>query len=218
VFNVLNSAVVVASTGTGSNRCLLMNTSAGSFKASDSGFKVTGSGSAIAAEINIAGGTLSLQAGACTGATADISQTAGTLNIANVVLVNNNANGLGFNALTSTSKFFWGTNGAVSAGTRFFYPGTAPDSGNEQKMRIAKPCIALSITVRARISPGSTDVVTLNKNGVNTAVTVSLTTPATSNVSNATSVSFAAGDDISLQYARGTAGANDVEVTVELYG
>lgn len=216
--NVVGGSVTVSSTGTGNNRCVLMNTSAGTFNTVGGGFKVSGSGSRIAAEINIAGGTLSLQGGNANGTTADISQTAGTLSVANTVLVNSNANGLGFNALTSTSKFFWGTNGAVSAGTRFFYPGTAGDSGNEQNTRIAKACVVSNITVRSRVAAGTGDTVTLRKNGANTAVTVALPAAGTSAASNTTSVSFASGDDMALQYARGTAGANDVEVSVEIYG
>lgn len=216
--NALNAEVVVASTGTGTNRALLMDTSAGSFNANACAFNVSGSGSRIASEINIAGGTLSMQGGSANGTTADISQTAGTLNIANVVLITNNANGLGFNAMTSTSKFVWGTAAAVSAGTRFFYPGTNTDSANEQNFRVSKPCIALNITVRSRVTPGTADTATLRKNAADTAVAVTLTNPATSNSSNANSVSFAAGDDMAMKYVRGTAGANDVQVTVELYG
>jgi hypothetical protein len=195
-----------------------MNTSAGTFNTRDVNFACSGSGSTIAVEINIASGTLNLQVGAASGGTADVAQTAGTLTLGATTLVNSNANGLGFTPKSSTSKFFWGTNGAVTAGTRFFYPGTAADTANEPKTRIDRSIVACRLTARSRVAVGGPDVITVRKNGVNTAITVTIPAAGTSVEVDTISASFAAGDDISLQYARGTAGANDVSVTLEFYG
>ena len=77
-----------------------------------------------------------------------------------------------------------------------------------------------AIFVRAVAGPGGAivDTFIVRKNGVDTAMTVTLTGAQTSNIRDDVSVTFAAGDDLSIRVQTGS-GTNtqDVVVQVELF-
>jgi hypothetical protein len=217
--NVELSTIVVTSAGSGTTRGILLNTSANNFNVRESTIRVstTGGGSAIGAETNIGGSQLSLKTSSISGTTADISQTLGTIILEATDLLNSNANTLGFTARQVQSNIIWADLGALPALTNTMKVGTATPNGNEQFIYCPQSCIAKSLSVRNLTTPGTTNTFTLRKNGVNTALAVSLANPATSAINNTTTVTFAAGDSISMQSSRGGAGATETVVMVELY-
>lgn len=218
------STLTVNSVGAGAKRGILVD-SASDFHMRDSNIAVTnnGTGSAIGAETNNASATFTTRTSTISGintgtpsAAADISQTAGIMTVATTDLLNANANGLGFSTAVSPNIIVWADSGTLSAGTNFMQVGTA-SPGNQMFVRCPQSLIVKSLSVQTATAPGSTDTWTLFKNGVATTFTVALTTPATSNVNNAKSVSFATGDRISLQIVRGSAGTTQTNVTMQLY-
>ncbi len=221
---IANSVVTVTSAGLGTKRGILLDTSISYMRMLGSIFACLrtgiGAGSYIGAEVNIAGGILALIGGGYNGFSADMSQTAGSLEVLGVQLTNDNANAKGFAVLAASPRFAWGTNGGVASGTRFLYPGTSPESVNEIKIRLANKGIIKSIQVRARIGPGAArvDTYTLRKNGVDTVVTTSLTAAAVDNLNNNVSVAFAATDDLSMQVVTAASSTTvDVTIVVEVY-
>jgi hypothetical protein len=212
------------SAGLGTKRGILLDTTASLMRTKNSTFSAlrtgAGAGSYIGAEVNIAGGILVLQGGIVEGTSADMSQTAGSLRVSAVDLTNDNANGKGFTVLQSCPRFAWGCAAAPNSGTRYFYVGTAPDTANEVKTRLAAKGILKSLQVRSRIAPsaGHTDTFTVRKNGVDTGITVSLVDTAVSAMIDTVSVAFAAGDDISLKaVTSGGSTTSDVVCVAEIY-
>lgn len=216
--NVELSTIVVTSAGSGTTRGILLNTSANNFNVRESTIRVSSTGgSAIGAETNIGGSQLSLKTSSISGTTADISQTLGTIILEATDLLNSNANTLGFTARQVQSNIIWADVGALPAGTNTMKVGTNTPNGNEQFIYCPQNCIAKSLSVRNLTTPGTTNTFTLRKNGINTTLAVSLANPATSAINNTTTVTFAAGDSISMQCSRGGAGATETVVMVELY-
>lgn len=217
--------VSVNSAGSGTKRALFSGTSLSNTRTEHSIFACSrtgaGAGSYIGVEVNFTGSKISMNAGACSGTSADMSQTLGTLEIFSVELTHDNANGKGFTVTQACPRYTWGISGAIPNGvTRFLYPGTAAESANEIFNKMPSKCIVKSISVRARVAPGVgvSDVFTLRKNGVDTAITATLSGTNTSALTTNTSVSFAANDDLSMKIVTGASSAtNDVIIIVELY-
>lgn len=184
--------------------------------------RVSGAGSYIGAETTHASAVLRLHVGSSEGATADISRTAGTLDLGSVSLVNANANGLGFTATLAAGliPMVYADAGATPSGTRYMRPGTASVSSTEQFLRIPGKTVIRSISVRAATGPGDarTDTWTVRINGVDTPVTVSLTAAATSAVTNTTSAGSPVAFDLSIkQVCAASSATSDVAVVVGLY-
>lgn len=200
------STVKVNSTGLGTKRAWLMNTNC-TLRARDTNFaayRVAGSGSFIALETNSASASMDIKGGChANGFTADISQTSGTLSF-DGALHSNNANGLGFSTTSSPAIIVWSDSGSPSASSTFFMRTGAAATANEQKFNIAQGCIAKSIGLVARTAPANSVTVTLRKNGVDTAVTVTLAGASTSAQSVANSVTIAAADQISMKIVTGS--------------
>jgi len=209
--------ITVNSTGLGAKRGILVDTP-NDFHIRDANIAVTntGGGSAIGAETNNAGALFTTRTSTISGNTADISQTLGTMTIVTTDLLHATANGFGFSTDISPSLIVWADVGTLPAGTNFMHVGTDTPA-NEMFVRTNQPLLVKSLSVRTRTPPGSTDTWTLFKNGIATPFTLSLTTPNTDNVNNAQSVSYAAGDSISLQVTRGLAGASETVVVMDLY-
>jgi hypothetical protein len=123
-------------------------------------------------------------------------------------------------SLSGSSKFIWGDPGTLAAGTRYMRFGTGTSSTSEGKVRLDRGILFKNLSIRAQAGPGAArvDTFTIRKNGVDTVLTASLTAAATSVSETASSVTFAAGDDISLKSvgAAGT-GTSDVYVSLEAY-
>ena len=218
VFSARACSVTVLSAGDGNKRALLMNTSAGIFRARDVVLRCSGGTSAIGAEINIAGGLLDFRTGATDGSTADISQTAGTLSIESVTLYNATANGLPFMLRHSGAPVVFGQSGSIG-NNEYIVPGYNVKTSLEVFQRLPRNGILKSLTARARVASGAGKSVTytLRKNGVPTAMVVTLADTTTSNQDTTHSVAVAAGDDISVIATVSGGSAEDVVVTMEYY-
>jgi hypothetical protein len=99
-------------------------------------------------------------------------------------------------------------------------PGTAAVTLTEVAfIRIPQASVAKALSVRATTAPGGANVatITLRKNGIDTPLTVTLTGAQTSNINNSVSVSYAAGDSISVKTATTGGSTADIVVGVELY-
>ncbi len=202
------STVVVRSSGGGTKRGILLDTGANYFHGAEISISckrtadTTGLGSYIGAETNVANSLLTVYGRIIQGDTADISQTLGTIEIAQVNLLNANANGKTFTTIYQAPRISWGDPGSLPQGsTKFYYPGTYPVTTNEIFLTFTDKTIVKSLVVRARISPGvgKTDTWTIRKNGVDTLLTVSLTGTETFKNSNTVSITFNALDTISLK-------------------
>lgn len=220
-----NDVIVnVTSAGLGNKRGVLLDTSVAYFRNESSIYSAVRTGAAagsyIGGEVNIASGILAMNSGGYEGTSADMSETAGSLEVLGVDLTNDNANGKGFLVTQASPRFTWGVVGALPSGVRYLYPGTANDSANEIFTLLAAKGIIKSLTVYSRIAPGvgHTDVFTLRKNGVNTALAVSLVDTAQSAQILTVSVSFLASDrlSISANTAVGSA-SDDIVIVAEIY-
>ena len=218
-----SSCVTVLSAGGGTKRAIVHDTAAGTFSCRDVNTRVTrtgtGVGTYIGVESNFAGAVVLYRVGTISGTpTADVSQTLGTLILGVPNVYHSSANGLGFGTLLTPATLDWGDSGSVSSGTRYMYRGTATASAsNESKTRFAQKTIVWELSIRAITGPGDsrTDTWTIRKNGVDTALTGSLVGAATSVLVTNISVSFAAGDDISLKMVcAGGSTTSDVVVSV----
>ncbi|MGE7184197.1 hypothetical protein ACQKKK_09375 [Peribacillus sp. NPDC006672] len=215
---------VVKSTGLGNKRALLVNTNAHTIHCRDINLivtRVSGAGSYIGAEVNQAGAQLDLFLAFVQGVTADISQIAGTITLGSTNLQNSNANNLGFTALLQPSTIIWADQGRLpNNATRFYRPGTAPVSTTEVFIRLSQKAIIKSLSVRLLTGPGtsSTDTWTVRKNGVNTPLTLSITGTQTAGINNNVSVTFQAGDSLSLEVTTGgVTNTTDSVIQVDIF-
>jgi len=220
-FNAVRACMItVNSAGLGNKRGILVDT-ANNFSSRDSNFVVTnagGAGSYIALETNNAAARLVNRSSYANGATADISQTLGTL-VWEGQLANLNANGLNFNSLVTPAILEFCIPGAVkSASPQFLYPGTFNPSTNEISLNLPSGAVVKNMVIESLIAPGTghTDVYTVRKNGVNTSLTVTLSGATLDGSDTVHSVTYNAGDDLSIQLntTNASLGAN-VVVLVE---
>ncbi|MED3995544.1 hypothetical protein P4647_12895 [Peribacillus frigoritolerans] len=224
VVAVRASEITVNSAGLGIKRALMVNTNTHRFNCRDSNLLITnagGAGSYIGAEVNQVGAQLVIRASTVQGVTADVSQTAGILSIGTTNLYNSNANNLGFSTVLQPSTVIWGDPGSLPKGTvRFYRPGSASVSSTEIFIRLSQKCLLKALGVRAVIGPGTsnTDTWTIRKNGIDTPLTVSLTGSQTSTINNNVSVSFQAGDNLSLKVTTSSGSAvSDTVLQVDVF-
>ncbi|MEN1936461.1 hypothetical protein AAIE21_12875 [Paenibacillus sp. 102] len=218
------TTITTKSAGLGNKRSLLVNTNAHSFHCRDINLTTTssgGAGSYIGAEVNQSGAKLSLRLASIQGTTADVSQTAGTMTLSSANLINSNTNNLGFSTVLQPSMILWADPaGLPTGGNRFYRPGTAAVSTTEVFIRLSQKAVIKSLAIRARVGPGgaNTDTWTIRKNGVDTSLIVSLTGAQTSNINNNVSVTFQAGDSISLRVTAATGSATtDTVIQVDIF-
>lgn len=202
--NVNDSIIITKSAGLGTKRSILSDTNPHTFNCRNNILLTTsagGAGSYIAAEVNQVGALLNLRGSSAQGQTADISQTAGRLNIGSTNLQNANANNLGFSTDEQPAILIWAQPGVIAVGTSFYRPGTASLSTTEVFIRLSQKAVIKSLNVRSLIGPGIglTSTWTIRKNGLDTPLTVSMTGTQTSNINEDVSVNFEAGDSISLK-------------------
>ena len=219
VIAVRDSAITVTSTGSGTKRGIWVSSS-NSTHVQNTGIVVSGtSTTSYAVETSNASSVATLNGCALSGVTADVSQTAGAMTLApNTRLRNNNANGQGFTAMGS-SFWQWADVGTLPTGTMFMKIGTNTPDGSEQRIRVSRPMIARSISAHvSSIVAGVVVIFVLRKNGVNTALTTTITAPALDASFAGASVSFAAGDLVSLQVAKASLNnASETAVCVEFF-
>jgi len=220
---IANTSIDVRSIGTGSARSILVNT-ANTLIVRDTEIitlGIGGGGSFIGAETSNANAVLELNFCTISGSDADISQTLGTLAIANTKLLNFNANGFGFAVSPYPSTMVFCEPGTLPGGNRYMYPGTNTASTNQIVLPFSKPAIIKALTVRSRVAPGGTDVDTwtLRKNGVDTALQVQLVGAATFAKNDTISINVAPSDLISIKMLEDPAGSStqDPVVTIDIY-
>jgi hypothetical protein len=154
---------------------------------------------------------------------ADISQTLGMVEVGATNLLNSNANALGLSSVIQSEGgvVIWGDGGSLVGGsTTFMRFGTGTSTAAEAKIRLRRKCVVYSLSIKAVTGPGAarTDTWTIRKNGVDTALTGSLTAAATSAAVDTISVSFADNDDLSLKVTTALlSSTTDVQVTVQCY-
>jgi hypothetical protein len=219
--NVLDVTVKINSIGSGTKRGLLSDT-ANTIRCQGlhvSLVNTTNAGSYIGVESNHASATIFLSRGSIAGATADISQTLGSLTLAGTRLVNENANGKTF---SSTDAPIWTFSSlpAVNVGTGTLYWGiSATPNAQEVTFRLPRASVVKNMFVTCA-NPGASAqyVFTVRKNKATTPLTVTLPS-ATSTVSaNTVSVRFSAVDLISLQTVySGGGNSQGIVVTLEYY-
>lgn len=118
----------------------------------------------------------------------------------------------------TTIQMDWGHMGNLSAGTSYLSRGSGIEHAAPIKVRITRACVANTLSIRVTTGPGGTrtDTWTLQKNGVDTALSVSITGGTVSAVSNGASVAFAVGDDASVkQVVAASSTSADVQVTCD---
>ena len=217
--------ITVRSNGNGAKRGILVDTNANGMSVRDVNVVLTsgggGAGTYIGIETNHAGASFVGRLLSVNAPTADVSRTLGTLQLGAANLVNSNANGLGFTTVLQSTIIVFADPGGLPSGTsRFFRPGTEAVTTTEVKLRVSQKSLLRAIFVRAVVGPGGAivDTFIVRKNGVDTAMTVTLTGAQTSNIRDNVSVTFAAGDDISIRVQTGAGTATqDVVVQIELF-
>ncbi len=207
---------IVRSTGTGTKRGILVN-GPNTLIASDMLIDVVGVG--IGVETDDPGAIFTGRALLIDGVDADISQTQGELRLGGASdLANSNANGLGFMALFHPNTMQFGDPGNLPNGTRYFYPGTSQVSNSVVQIRIPSAAVMKSLSVQVQTAPGAgkTTVITIQKNGIDTALVLTLADAETTKANDTDSVGFAAGDMLSVKVVNDGATAETV-VVVELF-
>lgn len=113
--------------------------------------------------------------------------------------------------------YIYGIPGGTPTGTRFLYPGTHTVTVNEPKLKMTQSIILNKISVNTRIAPGGArvDTYTVRNNGVDTALSVSLTGAQLDNQTTAPTV-FNINDELSLKLVTDVAsGQTDPIIIVE---
>jgi len=218
------SAVTVRSAGLGDKRAVLVS-GATEMNHRDIALFVTnagGAGSYIGAETTNAGSVLRMRVASVIGPTADISQTAGRIELGTVTLSSNNANGLGFDVRlnVNVTPLIYADSGATPSGTRYMRPGTATVSATPFFVRIPSGAVIRSITVHAATGPGAarTDTWTVQIDGADTIVATSLTGAAVLSTNESVSAGSAVAFDLSVkQVCAASSTTSDVAVVVGLY-
>jgi len=221
-FNNLDKVTVnVISVSSGVKRALLMDTSTNTINCKNCNFRTSGGTDSIGAETNNAGSTLTIRTSYCEGTTADISQTLGTINMSQTKLQNSNANGKSFTTIdVFPNTMQYSLSGSVTGGATRYMRISDATTSNEMKQKLYQKCLIKNMYIRCRVAPGGVvvDTFTVRKNGVDTSVAVSVTGTATTSSLTNTSVTFAAGDDLSIKLVTGSgSNQNDIVVTIEIY-
>lgn len=224
VENIRGMSILVVSDDGGAIRGVLVN-GANSLAVTDATITLlgVGPGSYIGIETDdpgaeFLGQVLIIDAG--TGA--DISQTQGTLRLGGATQLSNvNANGLGFGVLYHPNTMVWADPGGLpGAATRYLRPGTAAVASSPIFVRVPQAAVVKGISVRMTTASGvgASTTFTVQRNGVDTAVAVTLADATVSAQNSAVSIGFAVGDDMSVKVVTaGGSSAQDVVCVVELF-
>ena len=183
---------------------------------------VLGGTNSIALEVNNAGANLAVGAGAAGGTTADISRTAGLLQITAIYLVNSTANNLGFTNLLFPQTFTWAEPDTPIGPPGIFYlrPGTGEATSFPTLLHLFQKGLAYAMSVHALVPPGIGEFTTftLQVNGENTPLAITLTDNNTDAILLTTSTTFQANQNFSLEVLNSAdAATGDAVVTVGVY-
>lgn len=219
------SSIAVHGRGAGAKRGILLSTAAAQINVRASTVTVDRVGPVVGiyygVETNFAGGEVTIDTSHIDGADSDISSTIGTVSpTSGVVLENNTANGrpVGMGQRPQITPLLWCDTGALPNGTNYMWPGTATPSAAEPKIRLNQPRLIIGIHVRVITPPGGvvTDTWTVRVNGVDTAMTATLTGAEVEKLNTSVSAPIAAGSDISLKVVKGV-GSATTQTVVAVY-
>lgn len=233
---IQSSKIQVASNGDGDKRALLID-AANTINSRESAFSVTCpqgdcTGSYVGVETNAPSAIADIRrsdiegyVGGATGYTgmslsADVAQTAGTMNIDLCSLTNANAAGLGFNG-AHQSFMFWGIDGLLpNTSPRYVRFGSGSTLDSIISLAMHKLTLVKSLRVQL-VTPSSSSALTFMvlKNGEDTNLFVTVPATETLGLSSNVSVTFNAGDAIALKLiSEGAAGgASNAIISVETY-
>jgi hypothetical protein len=212
--------VVVNSIGLGKKRGFLSDTAVSRAHIREFNALCTGGSDSIGVELNKAGSYICFLTGVAQGSTADISRTASgsTLELGTVELETPSANGKSFTGQTSSGILQWSDDGGLAGSATRYMRIAGAAAANEIMITLPKKGIIQRLRIHARIGPGLTKnvVFTIRKNGVDTALTATLSGIATNVIDDIHSVGFAATDEISLKFVTGSGDATtDVNCAVQ---
>lgn len=222
--NLIDSTVTAKSTGTGNVRGVLVDTGANAFNilsSTISAQNVLGSGTAYGVETNQASAASNILGSFVYGTQAGIQQTAGTATVTATDLVATGLTGLGFtDGQTPKILAFGFASNNPGGGTYFFWPGTSTTEAATEgfaQIQISQQMTVKAMSVHCNTAPAASWIFTLNKNGINTGLTITLLTPSTTARAAGPSVVFNAGDLLSLQAVKSGANGGYPMVTLECY-
>jgi hypothetical protein len=225
-YTIIDTKVTTSSTGTGINRAILVDTGAATMYCTTSLFSNT---SGIAAETNIASSKLSLINCICSGSTADISQTLGTIELSGTILINKTANSRIFKCLFSPNYLYFSDPAAGGTGVRYFYiSADASNTGVGISYYTPNAIILYNLSVNSRVGPAvNPQTITVQTatsgtaTGTATALAATLTVGTTIITNITTSILVPAGQYIRIQTnitaGGGAAAATDCTVCIEYY-
>lgn len=226
---IKTSTVTVKSAGSGAKRALLVDTAANMFNTRESNLfttcPTTACTDAMGVEVNFSSAAVDIRNTQVNGDAQDISQTAGTITLASAVLGHSTANGNHFMTAIAPSMILYASTTTIGQGTtRFMLPGTAaPATVDTLRVNMPHAAVILHLSVRCGVTINTrNDVFTLLKNGVATALTVTIA--GTGGVVTATdmahSVSVIAGDALSLRVVTGASpngNLDEITATYDMY-
>lgn len=230
---IRDSSIILRSIGGGAKRGILLNTNGHNLYARNTIINVTSNGinvgttnSYIGMESAVAGGILGIKDGtinaepAVNGSMADISQTAGMIILGDTNLVNATSNSLSFSTNRQPQIIVWADPAQLPlSSTNYYRPGTTAVGPTEITIRLSTQAIIKNLSVRAQSGPGlgNTNTWTIRRNSTNTGLTVSLTGTDTFTINTTETVTFQAGDLLSLMITTTAGSATDTIIQVDVY-
>lgn len=212
-------SIIVASEGTGTTRGILVDTPDNVLYVVDSNVQSLAY-FGIGIETNDPDAEVLVGNATVEGMAADISQTAGILSVLGTQLVDSTANGFSFSTRVYPSTFTWSDQSSIIGGGQTFYMGPSISSYVPIYTQAFQPFLANILDVRVATAPGvgQSTTWTLQRNGVDTPLTVTISGTSMSATSENTSVHFDTRDLISMKMVT-SAGAltGGVGVAVAIY-
>ena len=218
--------IAVSSNGNGNKRGILVEFSSGTLNVgvvrsvASNASSTGGAGTYIGVETNSSSSHVQARFAVFGGATADVSQTLGSITLGFVQLLNFNANskGIGF-FLTPTQKVY-SSGGTLPVGTNYYVYGSTGAQATEFFLPVTQTTLYTKMVVHSSTGPsaGNTCTWTLRRNAVATAFTLTAVEAVTDLVLNTISIRFSPGDLLSVQVVcSGLLGITETSVTFDLY-
>lgn len=151
---------------------------------------------------------------------ADISQTQGAITLISCHLRNSTANGKSFKAIPSLPIFTYCCDGKMPKGTKYWKPGTSIPSSVPSHAHVHQKSLIKGMHIAVTIPPGvgNSDTWIVQRNNVDTALTITLSDLETSKSRTDVSVTLEEGDLLSLKSTTGAAtNTEDPLITFDMY-
>lgn len=183
--------------------------------------RTSGAGPYYGIETNNAGANIICRHSSIFATSSDISQTSGTIQLAMTTLQTNSANSIGFTSLDSCKIMIFSAIGATGNWTgtngRYLRVGSGAVSTTQIQYPIPTSCIIKGISLR-RTNTTNAITFTVRINGVDTALTQTITASNQSATLNTVSISVSANDLLSIGLTQSVPNsATDAIITLEMY-